>query len=342
MKAKKITSYLNAALLIVSITFFIPFTVDAQRMSHGGGMRGGGTSRSFSGGGANRSINGGAQKPSNFNTSRTKPSGNYNRASTGNVSDRQANTGKNVSNKPSTSDVKRPSTMDNKANRPSTSDVKNRTSNDRTNINNKINTGDRNVNLDNNTNINVNAPRYGAYPPPRPYPRPPYYYGGFGFNCYHPYHYHPYTPFYYGPYYNPWGVFVATLAVTAIIVSVNNQNYYYDQGVYYVSSDGGYTVVQAPAGATVKVLPPETQTVVVNETTNNYYYAGTYYEKKGDQYVVVPPTAGTVVENLPEGGEQVKIGDITYVKFDDIYYQPIKLDGKDMYEVVEVTEEKKS
>ena len=88
----------------------------------------------------------------------------------------------------------------------------------------------------------------------------------------------------------------------------------------------------------MKVLPPETQTVVVNETTNNYYYAGTYYEKDGDEYKVVPPTAGTVVENLPEGGEQVKIGDITYVKFGDIYYQPIVQDGQNMYEVVDVTE----
>jgi hypothetical protein len=50
----------------------------------------------------------------------------------------------------------------------------------------------------------------------------------------------------------------------------------------------------------------------------------------------VPPTAGTVVENLPEGGEEVKIGDVTYVKLGDTYYQPVKLDGKDMYEVVNI------
>jgi hypothetical protein len=50
----------------------------------------------------------------------------------------------------------------------------------------------------------------------------------------------------------------------------------------------------------------------------------------------VPPTAGTVVENLPEGGEEVKIGDVTYVKYGDVYYQPIVQNGENMYEVVDV------
>jgi hypothetical protein len=77
----------------------------------------------------------------------------------------------------------------------------------------------------------------------------------------------------------------------------------------------------------------------VNETTNNYYYGGAYYEKSDEGYTVVPATAGTIVPNLPEGGEEVKIGDITYVQFGDTYYQPIQVDGKDMYEIVEVEED---
>jgi multidrug efflux pump subunit AcrA (membrane-fusion protein) len=137
---------------------------------------------------------------------------------------------------------------------------------------------------------------------------------------------------------HPWGFFVATVAVTATIIAIENQQYYYDQGVYYIESDGGYTVVQAPVGATVTVLPEGSQTVQVSETVNNYYYGGTYYEKSGEGYTVVPPTAGTVVENLPEGGEEVKVGDVTYVKFGETYYQPIQQNGKNMYEVVEVKE----
>ena len=47
----------------------------------------------------------------------------------------------------------------------------------------------------------------------------------------------------------------------------------------------------------------------------------------------MPPPAGAVVEGLPEGGEEVKIGDQTYVKVGDTYYQPVQ-DNK--YEVAQV------
>jgi hypothetical protein len=78
--------------------------------------------------------------------------------------------------------------------------------------------------------------------------------------------------------------------------------------------------------------------VVVNETVNNYYYGGTYYEKGDKGYTVVAPMAGTIVDNLPEGGEEVKLGEVTYVKIGETYYQPIQKDGKNVYEVVQVEE----
>ena len=137
---------------------------------------------------------------------------------------------------------------------------------------------------------------------------------------------------------------MATLATTAIIVSIDGQSnddnqVYYDNGVYYTQSNGGYEVIQAPVGATVETLPKETETVKVDEQTNNYYYGGAYYEKSEMGYTVVPATAGTIVPHLPEGGEEVKIGDVTYVQFGETYYQPIQVDGQDMYEIVEVREE---
>lgn len=192
--------------------------------------------------------------------------------------------------------------------------------------------GDVNINIDNSRHTVVRSNKVA-------YTRPPYRYGGRGFYCYHPYYYHPFRPFYWGPVWHPWGYFVASLATTAIIISIENQKYHYDQGVYYVESNGGYTVVQAPVGATIKVLPEGSQTVTVNETTNNYYYGGTYYEKSDGGYTVVPPTAGTVVENLPEGAEETRVGDQTYVKYGETYYQPVQVDGKNMYEVVEVKQE---
>ena len=117
------------------------------------------------------------------------------------------------------------------------------------------------------------------------------------------------------------------MAATAIVVTVNNQQYHYDKGVYYLPSDGKYTVVAAPVGATIETLPQGAQPVQVNETTY-YYYGGAYYVQSGSGYKVVPPTAGTVVESLPAGGEEVHLGDQVYVKVGETYYQPIVRDER--------------
>jgi hypothetical protein len=194
---------------------------------------------------------------------------------------------------------------------------------------------DVNINIDRDVNVRHNTV---VRPGRRPYARPPHVYGGRRYYCHAPYFYHPFRPFHWGPAWHPWGFFVAVLATTAIVVSVSNQQYHYDQGVYYAPTSGGYKVVPAPVGATVSTLPSGSETVVVDGTTY-YYYGGTYYQKTSS-YTVVAPTAGAVVEKLPEGGEEVKIGDITYVKVGETYYQPIQQDGKNMYEVVQIEEDK--
>jgi biotin carboxyl carrier protein len=195
---------------------------------------------------------------------------------------------------------------------------------------------------------------------------------------------------------HPWGFFVATLATTAIIISIADNDvpthydmasvyfpgadftaidkqllfagpafeinssrsgpvisrsenarlkadgsYYYDQGVFYLKGDGGYTVVAAPLGAKIKTLPSGYETVTIDDKgTKNYYYGGSFFEKISDGYKVVAPMAGTVVEHISEGGEEVKLGDVTYVKFGETYFQPIQENGKNMYEVVDVEEDK--
>ena len=127
------------------------------------------------------------------------------------------------------------------------------------------------------------------------------------------------------------------------IVSDNDddkkEEYHYEEGTYYIKTADGFEAVQAPVGAQVAEIPKESAKVEVSETVNNYYYGGAFYEKNAEGYIVVPATAGTIVPNLPEGGEETKIGDQTYVQFGDTYYQPIQVDGKDMYEIVEVKEE---
>lgn len=196
-----------------------------------------------------------------------------------------------------------------------------------------------NIHVDNrHVNVHNHRPGY-VRPPMRPYHRPPYIYGGRRYFAFHPYFYHPFRPFYWGPIWHPWGFLVTSLAVTAIVVSIENQKYHYDQGVFYEPSGNGYKVVQAPVGAVVPSVPDNSEHVVINETTNNYYYGGTYYEKSGDGYKVVEPTAGTTVEHLPEGAEEVSIGDQKYVKYGETYYQPVQIDGKNQYEVSTVEDD---
>jgi len=176
-------------------------------------------------------------------------------------------------------------------------------------------------------------------PAPRPYTRPPHNYGGYHYYSHNPYHYRRYHGHYYGPNYHPWGFFVATVGVSAIVLSVNNQNYHYNHGVYYMQGTGGYTVVQAPIGAYITVLPIGFEVIVGNDVINNYYYGGTFYEKTPGGYTVITPEAGTLVANLPEGGKEETYGDITYTKYGDVYFQPTIVDGREMYEVVQVTKE---
>jgi len=299
MKANVSFNSIQAGIIILLMIFLLPLSLEAQ---HRGERAGGSRERSA------------PTKPAKSQTRKTNTSSD----SKANVNNKNANVDNSKKN----------ANVDN-----SKKNVN--VDNSKTNVN--VDNSKTNVNVNNSKNVNVNVNKSTVVVAnPRPYARPPYVYGGHRYYCYHPYAYHPYTPFFWGPVWHPWGFFVATLAATAIIVTVANQQYHYDQGVYYVASTGGYTVVPAPVGATITTLPPGTQTVVINETTNNYYYGGTYYEKKPDGYVVVPPTAGAVVENLPEGGKEVKVGEVTYVKVGETYYQPIVQNGKNMYEVVDV------
>ena len=328
-------------LIFIFVALVFPSDMMGQRMRHagGGGSRGGGgqsfsrpshtTSRaqpttrpSINKQAPSRSINGGSKKTTTRDFSQNKATTNR---STRPITSNRVSTGQAKTTNRKTSNIK------NKSTDRSTNKSGNK-------IGNKTHIGNNNVNvnINNSRNTHVRASS-------RHYSRPPYRYGGYGYYCHRPYYYHPYRPFYWGPVYHPWGFFVATMATTAIIVSITNddnekEEYNYENGTYYMKTEDGFVAVQAPVGAEVPDIPKEAQKVEVNET-NNYYYGGAFYEKNADGYIVVPATAGTIVPGLPEGGEEVKIGEVTYVQFGETYYQPIQVDGKDMYEIVEVKAE---
>ena len=130
------------------------------------------------------------------------------------------------------------------------------------------------------------------------------------------------------------------MAVTAIVISVNNKNYQYDNGVYYEEStndsgEKGYVAIPAPIGAKVPSLPEGNTPVTVGSKTY-YYYGGTFYLKDTDgKYVVVQGPVGAVVANLPDGSEEQNVNDVTYYLYGGIYFQPKSVNGQTQYAVVD-------
>jgi len=142
---------------------------------------------------------------------------------------------------------------------------------------------------------------------------------------------------------HPIGLFVTTLAVTAIVVTVVNKNkqkeqYKYDNGTYYKESSQngqkGYVAVPAPIGAKVPTLPSDNTQITVNNTSY-YYYASTFYTQSGSDYVVVQPPPGAIVPYVPDGYVKKEINGVQYYLDNNIYYLPKSENGDIVYEVVE-------
>jgi hypothetical protein len=116
-----------------------------------------------------------------------------------------------------------------------------------------------------------------------------------------------------------------------VSVVVGPRRYYYDEGAFYVRARGGYTVVAAPIGARIRVLPAGYVSVRIGGA-DYYYYNGVYYTYLPDQetYVVVERPAnadntadmkfdrvklydGSIVEGVFQGATDsyitLKVGD---------------------------------
>lgn len=151
-----------------------------------------------------------------------------------------------------------------------------------------------------------------------------------------PYAYHPYHPYVWGRYWHPFGFFLGALTADAIMFNMDGGQYYYDEGVYYQPSNGGYTAVAPPIGATVSYLPDGYETVQTDNGTD-YYYGGVFYVQVGDNsFRVVPAPVGAIVSEIPEGATQQNINGESYLLYNNAYYIPISQDGQDAYQVVQI------
>lgn len=125
---------------------------------------------------------------------------------------------------------------------------------------------------------------------------------------------------------------LATLPLGFISVAVNGAPYFYCNGIYYQSAPGGYEEVYPPVNAAVPEPPDGAIEVDAGGVT--YYYAGGafYLESSYGVYSVVPPPMGVVVPELPPGAVQVNVNGTIAYQFNNIYYEPVFVNGVTQYE----------
>jgi len=176
---------------------------------------------------------------------------------------------------------------------------------------------------------------YNGYRPQ--YNRQPVIWQGHRYYSNYNYSYHSYQPYYYGSFFHPFGYFVASLSAAAINIALNDQYYRYDQGVYYAPYNNGYQVVPAPQGAYISQLPNGYTVLDLPGGYAFYYYAGTFYaDRQPNGYTVITAPPGAIVYDLPEGATEMQVGNITYLKYNNAIFQPVVIDGKNAYEVVDL------
>jgi len=114
---------------------------------------------------------------------------------------------------------------------------------------------------------------------------------------------------------------------------VNNQPYYYDDGIYYQQEGDDYQEVYPPVGADIPQVPDGAVEIDAGNLT--YYYAGgAFYAEQDGGFVVAPTPIGVIVPELPPGVVQVSFNGGVAYQFNGIYYQPIFVNGVTQYTTV--------
>ena len=125
---------------------------------------------------------------------------------------------------------------------------------------------------------------------------------------------------------------------------LNNQPYYYDDGIYYQqygdvsqdnegSPDADYQEVYPPVGANIATLPDGA--VEIDAENSTYFYAaGAFYVEQDDGYVIVASPIGVVVPELPPGAVATPYNNGVAYQFNGTYYQPVFVNGVTQYVTV--------
>ncbi|MGC9943080.1 MAG: DUF6515 family protein [Verrucomicrobiota bacterium] len=118
-------------------------------------------------------------------------------------------------------------------------------------------------------------------------------------------------------------------------IGVRGHPYFYFQGVFYDNGPSGYVVIAPPVDAVVTDMPPDSETVVVGDTT--YYYAGgAFYVQQSDgTFIVVAAPVGVTVSTLPPDASPITINGIVCYQSDGAVYQPVMENGVTAYVTIQ-------
>lgn len=116
-------------------------------------------------------------------------------------------------------------------------------------------------------------------------------------------------------------------------IAYRNGHYYYNQGSFYRNIAGRYTLVSAPIGIRVSVLPPNPLRMVIRGQ-HFFYSNGAFFSHRNNCYQVISAPIGAIVPNIPMRAQRLSINGREFFEFDQTIYQKVRTRRGIAYEVV--------
>lgn len=120
-----------------------------------------------------------------------------------------------------------------------------------------------------------------------------------------------------------------------VTINFKGQNYYYNDGDYFMYNGGRYLLVSPPEDLSLSTLPKDRDQV----SEETFYSKGIFYHKMGAWYKVIKAPQGAIIYALPSQMDVVTVDDEAYYEYLGVLYEKVFVSGEQAFEVVgELTE----
>ena len=113
-------------------------------------------------------------------------------------------------------------------------------------------------------------------------------------------------------------------------IEFKGQEYFPQDGNYFIYNGGRYLLVKPPLDMVVKNLPKYMERI----GNDSYYCNGIFYKKVELNYKVIKQPQGAIIYNLPSMTDVVTIGDEAYYEYLGVLYKKVLVQGEQAFEVV--------